>query len=238
MEIKILVDSSAVSDKFKTAWGLSILIDDFFLFDTGPDYSILSANLNNFGIKPDITEVFISHIHNDHVGGLSGVLENYDVKNVYLPEVKNECVKKYKKSGVKIYALNSFRKIKSNKNYEFYTSGSFYVVYKGFKFYEHLLVIKTNRGLYVFVGCSHFGIANIISRIKGFFKDEIYFLCGGFHLKDKDESFIKSVAENVKSYGVKYIAPIHCSGNKAKEIFSEMFKDDYINLKCGSEVNI
>jgi 7,8-dihydropterin-6-yl-methyl-4-(beta-D-ribofuranosyl)aminobenzene 5'-phosphate synthase len=71
-------------------WGFSCFVEvegaPKILFDTGADGNILLSNMERLHIDPrDIEEVFISHGHFDHIGGLSAFLKvNSDVK-LYVP---------------------------------------------------------------------------------------------------------------------------------------------------------
>jgi 7,8-dihydropterin-6-yl-methyl-4-(beta-D-ribofuranosyl)aminobenzene 5'-phosphate synthase len=55
---------------------------------------------------------------------------------------------------------------------------------------------------------------------------------GGFHLSSKSEDEIEEIAEILKSLNTKYIAPSHCTGRLAKEIFKREF-EGYIDSGVG-----
>ena len=61
--------------------------DTVILVDTGEtdDYLKISGRLNELGITT-IDYLIISHFDNDHIGTMSRVLQNYTVKQVYMPE--------------------------------------------------------------------------------------------------------------------------------------------------------
>lgn len=58
------------------------------LIDTGPPESAndLCASLHDNNVK-SIDVMFLSHLHSDHTGGISSVLESFQVKNLILPEL-------------------------------------------------------------------------------------------------------------------------------------------------------
>ena len=112
MKITIIYDNTAFQSGLKPDWGFSCLVETHnrtFLFDTGTKGSILLANMKKLDIDPlSIDEVFISHSHFDHVGGLSAFLnENNNVK-IYVPtslrgirnaEIKSLYPEKYIEGG-------------------------------------------------------------------------------------------------------------------------------------------
>ena len=79
MQIKILFDSVALNNSFSTGWGISYLIDNKILFDTGEKSSALLKNIENMNVDiSGLSTVVISHDHWDHQGGLWGILkENF-----------------------------------------------------------------------------------------------------------------------------------------------------------------
>jgi 7,8-dihydropterin-6-yl-methyl-4-(beta-D-ribofuranosyl)aminobenzene 5'-phosphate synthase len=73
--LRILYDNTSCAQNLKADWGFAALIqthDRTILFDTGADGEILLYNMRQLGIDPgSISDLFISHCHFDHIGGLS-----------------------------------------------------------------------------------------------------------------------------------------------------------------------
>lgn len=63
------------------------LDETVILVDTGEadDYPVISRKLSEYGITA-IDYLIISHFDNDHIGTVSQVLQNYTVKNLYMPD--------------------------------------------------------------------------------------------------------------------------------------------------------
>jgi 7,8-dihydropterin-6-yl-methyl-4-(beta-D-ribofuranosyl)aminobenzene 5'-phosphate synthase len=90
MKITIVYDNESYGKGLQADWGFSCLVEventPKILFDTGANGEILLSNMERLHIDPQaIEEVFISHGHFDHIGGLSAFLKvNSDVK-LYVP---------------------------------------------------------------------------------------------------------------------------------------------------------
>jgi len=55
MRIKVIFDKGALDKKLNTGWGVSFLVDDKILFDTGEKGKWLVKNMRSLGI--DITKI-------------------------------------------------------------------------------------------------------------------------------------------------------------------------------------
>lgn len=101
---------------------------------------------------------------------------------------------------------------------------------------EICLVIKSEKGLAVVLGCSHPGVLNMLNSIQLLFKSKIYALFGGTHLIEADESRIQTSLDEMKTLGVELICMSHCSGSQAIEIAREYKGISSAPLSVGSTV--
>ncbi len=92
MRITVLYDNTVYRQDLTADWGFSCLVEILpqggrkILFDTGAKGSILLSNMDKLNIDPrSIDEVFISHAHFDHVGGLSAFLNVKSDVTIYVP---------------------------------------------------------------------------------------------------------------------------------------------------------
>jgi len=159
MKITIIYDNEVYKKGLKSNWGFSCLVEientPRILFDTGTSGSILLDNMRKLVINPEsIGEVFISHAHLDHTGGLSDFLKvNKNVK-IYIP-ISFSSLSKAKE------VISVSAPLKIHKNV--FSTGEL----KGI---EQSMVVKTEKGLVVIAGCSHPGVGNILEAASQFGK--------------------------------------------------------------------
>jgi len=238
-----LYDNYLVNPDLKADWGFSCLIEianlhEFghkfsrILFDTGADSFTLLANMKKLNIDPrEIDIIVLSHLHQDHVGGLKGFLKENNRVKVYLPSsfsnsVKNEI------ASVGAEYIDVSQKMKISE--KIWTTGEL-----GISIKEQSLLLKTEKGLIVVTGCAHPGIVNIVRKAKQMFPEEkIYLVLGGFHLFGFSDSELKEIINNFKDLGVTKAVPSHCSGDRCRELFEEEYGRDYVENGAGKIIDI
>jgi 7,8-dihydropterin-6-yl-methyl-4-(beta-D-ribofuranosyl)aminobenzene 5'-phosphate synthase len=232
--ITVIYDNNPYKQGLKTAWGFSCIIkgaEQTILFDTGGDGSILLANMKELNISPEeIDLVVLSHIHNDHVGGLTDLLEINSEVTIYLPASFPESFKReISKYGAKTIDVRKPVEIVEG----IYSTGEL-----GTYIIEQSLVIHTEKGMIVITGCAHPGIVTIVSKAKDLFNKDILLATGGFHLASERESKIRKIVNDIKELGVHYIGPCHCSGDLARNLFREEFGNNYVEVGAGRVITM
>ena len=232
--ITIVYDNNEFDKKLKTAWGFSCLVeleDKNILFDTGGDSPTLLGNMEKLGIdlkKVDI--IVLSHIHGDHTGGLTGVLEiNPDVTVYILKSFPSSFKDEIKSYGATFEEVSDPTKIFDGV----YTTGEL-----GNWIKEQSLIIKTEKGLVVITGCAHPGIVNIVKKSKEITKGDVYFVTGGFHLGSVSDADLTQIINAFREFSVKKVGPCHCSGDRCRELFEEEYKDDFVEVAVGKVIKI
>jgi 7,8-dihydropterin-6-yl-methyl-4-(beta-D-ribofuranosyl)aminobenzene 5'-phosphate synthase len=234
MKITVIYDNNSYKAGLETAWGFSCFIEGMektILFDAGNNPFLLLRNINRLKINPrDIDLILLSHTHWDHTGGLYGILENNAAVNVFLLESFS---KRYKddirKFGTKI--VESGKPVRIYK--DVFSTGE---IGKSIK--EQSLIVHTNRGSVVITGCAHPGIVTIIKKAKDIIKDEILLVIGGFHLGAESKTKAEKIISNIRKLGVRYVAPCHCTGENAKELFQREYGKNFIHAGAGKVINI
>ena len=103
---------------------------------------------------------------------------------------------------------------------------------------EQALILKTSCGLVVMTGCAHPGLITILRRAKEIGRDEVYLLLGGFHLEGQSAASIESIIRRIKEFGVKKVAPCHCSGDLARGLFHQHDGQDFIDVGVGKVISL
>jgi len=229
----IVYDNNPFDNRLRTAWGFSCLIRlpaKTILFDTGGDSPTLLHNMRQLQIDPgEVDIVVLSHIHGDHVGGLSGFLEENSAVTVYLLQSFPQSFKDEVKSlGVKVEEVYEAGELFSGV----YTTGE---LGNGTK--EQSLIVTTGKGLVIITGCAHPGVANIIRVAKDVVPDDrVYLVTGGFHLAGASSAQIESVIQEFSQLPVENVAPCHCSGDETRRLFKERYGEGYIESGVGKRV--
>jgi len=234
LSITVSYDNNPYKERLTAAWGFSCVIrgtEKTILFDTGGDGSILLTNMEKLGINPkEIDLVVLSHIHGDHVGGLSSFLEKNPEVVVYLPKSFprgfKDGVKEY---GAKIVEVREPLKICEGV----YSTGELGTWIK-----EQSIIIHMEKGLIVITGCAHPGIVKIVNKVKDLVKGDVLLVMGGFHLGGESKGEIENIVSSFRKLGVSYVGPCHCSGDAARQLFKEEYGDNFINIGVGRVVTM
>ena len=192
MKVTIIYDNTVFREDLQPDWGFSCLVEventPEILFDTGSDGRILLSNMEKLKINTAaIEEVFISHSHYDHIGGLSEFLKVNNKAKFYIPPSfpgpRNR----------EVISLAEPNKIHENV----FSTGELDGI-------EQSLVVKIEKGVVLIVGCAHPKMSHILDAAQQFGK--IYGIIGGLHGFSKFE-LLKDL---------ELICPTHCTQHKAE----------------------
>jgi len=239
MEIRIIFDKASINKQIQIGWGFSVLVDNKVLFDTGEKGEWLLNNIKqmDININNDIDRIVISHDHWDHTGGLETLLKNRRKKTpVYIcPGFSRETKEQIISCGGKPIEVKKFNEIAEN----IYVTGEISGIYKGKPMPEQALALKTDNGVSVITGCAHPGILKMLEVVKKHFKtDRLFLVLGGFHLLEEDSRVIEFIVKEFKNMGVETVAPTHCSGPKAEELFGKEYRERFIAVKAGKTIRL
>ncbi|MEJ2615007.1 MAG: MBL fold metallo-hydrolase [Ignavibacteriaceae bacterium] len=233
--ITVLYDNYQMKKGLETDWGFSCLIEVGkikLLFDTGESGEILLRNMSKLEINPEnIDFVFLSHFHHDHTGGLSAFLKKNSNVTIYFPQsFPDQLINEMKKSGAKLFPVSSFQELQTN----IFSLGEL-----DGNIPEQSLAIRSPKGIIIITGCAHPGIINILQKANEFFPNEtIYLALGGFHLIRKTENELMDIINKMLKMEILNVAPSHCSGNKARNLFKDAYQNNYIQTGAGKIIEI
>ncbi len=234
LAITIVHDNNPCVDSLTTAWGFSAFVtgpEKTILFDTGSDGTLLLENMAKLHIDPGRVDlVVLSHVHGDHTGGLSGLLKANPRVQVFLPASFPARFKTAVQGhGATLVETKEPREICQSV----YTTGIL-----GRRIKEQALIIRTEHGLVVLTGCAHPGIARIIKEVRRQHAESILLVIGGFHLEWMTKGRIGSITSAFQSYGIRYVAPTHCSGDKARHLFRQSYSQGYVDAGVGKTITL
>jgi 7,8-dihydropterin-6-yl-methyl-4-(beta-D-ribofuranosyl)aminobenzene 5'-phosphate synthase len=223
-----------ISAGLQTGGGFSAFIvfdQRKILFDTGGDTAILVNNIRALGLNLEhLDALVISHNHWDHVYGLPGIHAlTIAAPKVFVPSSSKDSV------------------LQQNPQFEFapvhepvelwqhvWSTGELKTSYRNVTLSEQSLILDSDEGLYVITGCAHPGIVEIVERAKEVLPERpIALVTGGFHLVNATEEEVIGISAKLKELGVKNIAPSHCTGSMAMDVFREEWGDRYLELYLG-----
>ena len=232
--ITVMYDNHVFQEGTTANWGFSCLVrgmEKTILFDAGARSDILFRNMKELKVQPGEIELFVpSHTHNDHLGGLSDLLDKNGRITAYIPAAWPSHIEWALIRGrAKIVKINGPTEIAKGVHV---TGGM------GIGIVEQAMILDTPAGLVVITGCSHPGIVSIVAKAREMLDKEIYLVLGGFHLLDLSEKQILEIIDGLKKLGVKKCAATHCTGERAIKLFREAFGGDYITAGTGFTLTV
>ena len=243
------------------------------LFDLGPDETFIrNAQKLGINLG-EVDTVIISHGHYDHGGGLKAFLalnhraKIYIHRNAFLPHYS-----KSKGMAVSCGLDPSFKKhpqiIFSDTEEPFFavdhnillfsnpegtrcipTMNQFLYEKRGRKklqddfTHEQNLIITENGKTFLFAGCAHRGIINIIRQAIVITGKSLDYVFSGFHLtshslnRTEDTDFLNRLVYHLMKYSSEYYT-FHCTGIPAYEYLASFMERRMHYLSAGDSIDL
>jgi len=101
------------------------------------------------------------------------------------------------------------------------------------------LIIDTEFGLVIILGCAHHGIVNTLKHAKKVTgKELIYAAIGGTHLVHASKERLEKTAAALKEMGVQYLGVSHCTGFNASAYLAGEFGDRFFQNNAGTRLTL
>ena len=276
MKIVVLSDNRKLDESLESEHGLCIYLETEHykcLLDTGASDKFI-RNAEKLGVDILAVDfVFISHGHADHMGGLPAFLELNKTAKIVLS--KNAINQKFfsQRNGFRQISLNfdftpfeerfvyvELEMVFRNEIQVFSVKANKYPLSKAnatlFKNagngmelddFNHELVISFGTdNLFIYTGCAHKGLLNILGSISLFPSKQIEYVMGGFHLLDsrQGQEFETNAEIEEISVALKQKYPQtnfitgHCTGENAYQQLKEQLNDQLTNFHTGYSITI
>lgn len=97
-----------------------------------------------------------------------------------------------------------------------------------------VLVHVKDKGQFVFSACSHAGVVNVLTHARSVFPSvPLYGVMGGLHLSGATEKIIPETVADLKLFGLKLLAPGHCTGWRAVSAMTRVFGNELVPSAVG-----
>ena len=91
-----------------------------------------------------------------------------------------------------------------------------------------------DKGQFIFSACSHAGVVNVLTHARSLFPSvPLYGVMGGLHLAGATEKIIPETIADLKQFGLKLLAPGHCTGWRAISAMTKVFGDELVPSAVG-----
>jgi len=101
---------------------------------------------------------------------------------------------------------------------------------------RYVSVNVRGKGQFVFSACSHAGLINVLTHARSVFPSvPLYGAMGGLHLSGINERVIPQTVADLKKFGLKFLAPGHCTGWRALSHMAREFGDELVPSAVGKK---
>ncbi|HAS90001.1 MAG TPA: MBL fold metallo-hydrolase [Desulfovibrio sp.] len=261
--ISVLCDNESLNDNLGKEWGLSMALElpgnDLWLWDC----SASDLFLKNAGImKIDISKakgLALSHGHWDHTGGMDALMDADFMGPVYAhPDFANRRYSKEDDGSAKDASFNCeypgtiivrddveledglFMITEITRREGLFEATRDLYIDQEMTQVDHVrddafLLLMTNSGPVVVLGCCHSGLANSLYHLRDLTGiDSVHAIIGGLHLYSADKAEYESTAKVIEEFSPEIVSPGHCTGKDGFEFLKERLSCEVVPMGSGS----
>lgn len=234
VKVTYLYDNTSAVAGTDASWGFSALVEAHgkrVLFDTGGNAGVLRHNVAVLGVDLGrLDALVLSHEHSDHTNGIPA-LGRRDGLAAFYPASANVTapfMNMLQSAGMKALPVTGMTQIAPRiaVSHEIASAVAS----------EVALVVDTDDGLVVLVGCAHPGSETMLAQIRERTGRPVLMLVGGFHMSLAGPEAISRTLADFKALGVRYVGPTHCTGNAAIAAARQAFGDGFVEGGVGTVV--
>ena len=230
LRLTILFDNQPSPAGLTALWGFAALIETgerTLLFDTGSNGRVLLKNMAALGLTMDaVDQLFLSHPHWDHMGGLDSVLE----ANPALSVVLHEGFSKHLIADLHGLCREVIVVGAEPRNL---APGIISTGFLESQPSEQGLILNQGGVTLAISGCAHPGMEQIVERGRALLGEPIRWAIGGFHLMYADDAEITRSVQALQALGVTDVLPTHCTGDAAIAAFERAYGDRCVSGGVG-----
>lgn len=263
MKLTVLLENTACSDEFAHAHGLSILLQtgsERILLDMGPGAQF-AENAQKLDIDlSQIDYAVLSHGHYDHGGGMDVFFRRNKTAPVYV--APGAFLHHTSTAGEEIGLAASLRRhpqiVTTAEHYRIASNAQLFSAVHGTRFnssinaslledgipdnftHEQNLLIEENGKLFLFGGCAHCGVVNILERAIALFGRAPDYMISGFHLAVKSavsDDFVRALGTCLLEYPTQFYT-CHCTGEHPFAVLKEVMGDRVQALSTGQQLTL
>lgn len=263
MKVIVLSDNRSANPDYQTEHGLSVYVETSeyrYLLDTGAS-GLFIRNAAIAGIDLSLVDyVILSHGHSDHTGGLDAFLRINHSAKIIISDLALSQRLYSKRNGFReigssvdvrrvtdrmmyvdgLCAINNEARVFKLTETPFPTPLANSTLYKGEPehvqpddFSHEIVVVIGNDKPFVFTGCAHKGLLNILHAVRTQLNTEPGIVFGGFHLVDSTPGQSYETTEAITSLADQLIHEYpdtrfftgHCTGDSACSILKSSIPD-------------
>ncbi len=273
MKVIVLSENTAGKNGCGTEHGLCLYIETAshrLLFDTGAS-GLFLENAKKLGVDiASVDTVILSHGHYDHGGGIRAFLSANDHASIYVPEAAfgpyysihsdgphyigldtelKDCPRLISvgdkldidaelhlfsdiPANEPVPSANESLKVREGDNY----------VPDSFR-HEQCLAVREQASWYLFTGCAHHGILNILNAFRNRYRTSPDAVFGGFHMMKRNgytDTDIQAIIDTAlalrKTDTIFYTC--HCTGTAAYEGMKKIMEKQLTYLHSGDTAEL